>query len=37
MTIENNFKGASVPLHKGAYKFWVEKGVKVPDNLKPTD
>ena len=34
MTMENNFKGASVPLHAGAVKFWEEKGVKVPDALK---
>ena len=37
MNMENNFKGASVPLHKGAYKFWTEKGITVPDNLKPMD
>lgn len=37
MTLQNNFRGASVPLHKGAYKFWTEQGVKVPDNLKPVD
>ena len=36
MTLENNFRGASVPLHEGAYKFWTEQGVEVPDNLKPT-
>ncbi len=34
MTMENNFKGASVPLHPGAIKFWEEKNVKVPDALK---
>ena len=37
MTLENNFRGASVPLHAGAYKFWTEQGVDVPDNLKPTN
>ena len=37
MTLQNNFKGASVPLHKGAAKFWAEQGVKIPDNLKPID
>ena len=34
MTLENNFLGASVPLHPGAVKFWEENGVTVPDNLK---
>ena len=37
MTLQNNFRGASVPLHKGAYKFWTEQGMKIPDNLKPID
>ena len=37
MTLQNNIRGASVPLHKGAYKFWKEEGVKVPDALKPID
>ena len=37
MTLENNFRGASVPLHKGAAKFWTEQGKKIPDNLKPID
>ncbi len=35
MTLENAFRGASVPLHPGAYKFWVEQGKKIPDALKP--
>jgi uncharacterized protein len=37
MTLQNNFRGASVPMHKGAYKFWIESGMKVPDSLKPID
>lgn len=37
MTLQNNFRGASVPLHKGAYKFWMEQGLKIPDSLKPID
>ena len=37
MTLENAFRGASVPLHKGAYKFWMEQGKTIPDNLKPVD
>jgi uncharacterized protein len=36
-SLENNFKGASSPLHKGAYKFWVEQGFDVPEHLKPID
>lgn len=35
MTLENNFKGASVPLHPGAVKFWKEQGIKIPANLMP--
>lgn len=35
MTMENNFKGASVPLHPGAVKFWKEKGLDIPANLMP--
>jgi TRAP transporter TAXI family solute receptor len=35
MTMENNFQGASVPLHPGAVKFWKEKGVSIPANLMP--
>jgi len=37
MTLENGFKGSSVPLHKGAAKFWAEQGKTIPDNLKPVD
>ena len=37
MTLEDNFRGASVPLHKGAAKFWTEQGKTIPDNLKPVD
>jgi uncharacterized protein len=35
MTLENNFKGASVPLHPGAVKFWKEMGKEIPANLMP--
>jgi TRAP transporter TAXI family solute receptor len=35
MTLENGFRGASVPLHPGAVKFWKEKGKNIPDNLMP--
>ncbi len=37
MNLQNNFSGASVPLHKGAYKFWKENNIEIPDNLKPVD
>jgi TRAP transporter TAXI family solute receptor len=37
MTLENGFRGASVPLHKGAAKFWTEQGKTIPDKLKPID
>jgi TRAP transporter TAXI family solute receptor len=35
MTLENAFRGASVPLHPGAVKFWKEQGKSIPDNLMP--
>jgi uncharacterized protein len=35
MTMENGFKGASVPLHPGAVKFWKEKGKEIPKKLMP--
>ena len=37
MNMENNFKGSSRPLHKGAAKFWTEMGFTIPDELKPID
>lgn len=35
MTLENGFRGASVPLHPGAVKFWKEQGKEIPANLMP--
>lgn len=35
MTIENGIMGASVPFHPGAYRFWEEQGLEIPENLKP--
>ena len=32
---ENPLGGISIPLHPGAYKYWQEVGVQVPENLKP--
>jgi uncharacterized protein len=33
--MENAFRGASVPLHPGAAKFWKEQGKDIPDKLMP--
>jgi TRAP transporter TAXI family solute receptor len=35
MNMENAFRGASVPLHPGAVKFWQEQGKEIPANLMP--
>jgi uncharacterized protein len=35
MNMENAFRGASVPLHPGAAKFWKEQGKDIPDKLMP--
>lgn len=35
MSVENGISGASVPLHPGAYRFWTEQGLDIPDNIKP--
>ncbi len=35
--IETALSGITTPLHKGAYKYFTEKGIKVPDNIKPID
>ncbi len=35
MTLENGFRGASVPLHPGAVKFWKEQGKEIPAELMP--
>lgn len=32
---ENAFKGMTIPLHPGAIKYFEEKGIKVPPELKP--
>ncbi|MCP4397330.1 MAG: TAXI family TRAP transporter solute-binding subunit [bacterium] len=37
MSIESGISGLSAPLHKGAYKFWTEQGVNVPDEFKSID
>lgn len=35
--IEDALTGLGLPLHKGAYKYYVEQGMDVPDNIKPID
>lgn len=35
MNLDNAFKGASVPLHPGAVKFWKEHGKEIPEKLMP--
>jgi hypothetical protein len=34
MSIERGIEGIPVPLHKGAEKFWTEKGKKIPAEIK---
>jgi TRAP transporter TAXI family solute receptor len=35
MNLENGFRGASVPLHPGAVKFWKEQDKEIPAELMP--
>lgn len=37
MQIADGLLGIPVPLHPGAYQFWTEQGLEVPENLVPTD
>lgn len=37
MTIENGPKAFLIPLHAGAYRFWSEQGVEIPEHAKPVD
>ncbi len=37
ITFENALLGVTVPLHKGAYKYYKEKGVNVPPALIPPE
>jgi TRAP transporter TAXI family solute receptor len=37
MSVEGAMVGALIPLHKGAYKFWTEKGIEIPETAKPID
>jgi len=35
--LETAIAGITTPLHKGAYKYFTEKGIKIPDSIKPID
>jgi len=35
ITLENALSGLPAPLHPGAYKYYVEKGLKIPASLMP--
>ncbi len=35
--LETALMGITTPLHPGAYKYFVEKGIEVPDEIKPID
>lgn len=37
MTIENASKAFLIPLHSGAYKFWKEQGIDIPEQAMPID
>ncbi len=37
ITLENALLGVTVPLHKGAYKYYKEKGINVPAALIPPE
>ena len=37
MTVENAPKAFVIPLHAGAYKFWSEQGVEIPEQAMPVD
>lgn len=37
MTIENASRAFVIPLHSGAYKFWSEQGVEIPERAMPVD
>lgn len=35
ISLEHALEGLSIPLHPGAYKYYEEKGINVPDEFKP--
>ena len=32
---ENAFKGMTIPLHPGSVKYFDERGIKIPDEIRP--
>ncbi|MCE4624911.1 MAG: TAXI family TRAP transporter solute-binding subunit [Desulfurococcales archaeon] len=36
ISLDHALDGLSIPLHEGAYQYYVEKGLQVPDEFKPT-
>lgn len=37
MSLDTALNGVSVPLHPGAYKYYQEQGVDIPDELRPPE
>jgi TRAP-type uncharacterized transport system substrate-binding protein len=37
MTLESALEGLPAPLHAGAYKYFKEAGVDIPENLIPPE
>ncbi len=35
ISLDHALQGLSIPLHPGAYQYYVEKGIQVPDQFKP--
>ena len=35
LNLKTSLEGINIPLHKGSYKYYVEKGLTVPDAIKP--
>jgi TRAP transporter TAXI family solute receptor len=36
ISLQHALDGISIPLHEGAYQYYVEHGIQVPDEYKPT-
>lgn len=37
MTLESTLNGMPIPLHNGAYQYYREKGLKIPEDLTPPE